>query len=283
MQRVISLGAGVQSTAMLLMALHGEFGDMPDCAVFADTGWEPKAVYEHLAALIEHVSPFCYFPLAACTLRGAEMVTPIHIVSAGNIRDDVLRSVEDGSRFVPMPVYAKYPSGAVAPLRRQCTNEYKISPIMRHERRMLGLMPHQLSDGVMLEQWIGVSLDEAHRMKPSQEKWKTHRFPLVEKRLTRQDCISWLRKHDYPVPPKSSCIGCPFHNDNFWYEMRRGDPASWQEAVMFDQAIRRLPRIEGENYLHRSGIALDQVKLGVRDHGQQEFSFDGECEGMCGV
>ena len=46
--RTISLGAGVQSTTMALMAARGEIGPMPDCAIFADTGWEPKQVYEHL-------------------------------------------------------------------------------------------------------------------------------------------------------------------------------------------------------------------------------------------
>jgi 3'-phosphoadenosine 5'-phosphosulfate sulfotransferase (PAPS reductase)/FAD synthetase len=51
--KVISLGAGVQSTALALMAANGEIGPMPDCAIFADTGWEPEAVYSHLARLRE--------------------------------------------------------------------------------------------------------------------------------------------------------------------------------------------------------------------------------------
>ena len=46
--RVISLGAGVQSTTMALLAAHGEIQPMPDAAIFADTGWEPAAVYRHL-------------------------------------------------------------------------------------------------------------------------------------------------------------------------------------------------------------------------------------------
>ena len=37
--RVISLGAGVQSSVMALMAAKGEIGPMPDCAIFADTQW----------------------------------------------------------------------------------------------------------------------------------------------------------------------------------------------------------------------------------------------------
>lgn len=65
--RVLSLGAGVQSTTLALMAAHGEIGPMPDCAIFADTGWEPAAVYEHLAWLRSpNVLPF-----------------PVHIISGG--------------------------------------------------------------------------------------------------------------------------------------------------------------------------------------------------------
>jgi len=45
--RVLSLGAGVQSSVMALMAAHGELPRI-NCAIFADTQWEPKAIYEHL-------------------------------------------------------------------------------------------------------------------------------------------------------------------------------------------------------------------------------------------
>ena len=46
--RILSLGAGVQSSTMALMADAGEFGIKPDAAVFADTGWEPEPVIKHL-------------------------------------------------------------------------------------------------------------------------------------------------------------------------------------------------------------------------------------------
>ena len=47
-QSVISLGAGVQSTVLLLMAEQGLILPRPIAAVFADTGWEPRQVYQHL-------------------------------------------------------------------------------------------------------------------------------------------------------------------------------------------------------------------------------------------
>ena len=45
---ILSLGAGVQSTTLYLMFLHGEITPQIDCAIFADTGEEPESVYEHL-------------------------------------------------------------------------------------------------------------------------------------------------------------------------------------------------------------------------------------------
>ena len=38
---VISLGGGVQSSVMALMASQGAFDAIPDCTIFADTHWEP--------------------------------------------------------------------------------------------------------------------------------------------------------------------------------------------------------------------------------------------------
>ena len=42
---VISLGGGVQSSVMALMASKGAFDSVPDCAIFADTHWEPPSLY----------------------------------------------------------------------------------------------------------------------------------------------------------------------------------------------------------------------------------------------
>src|SRR4249920_1353278 len=119
MLRVISLGAGVQSTTMALMAAHGEIGPMPDCAIFADTGWEPKAVYDHLHWLISpNVLPF-----------------PVHRVNAGDLRQDILNhSNTTGGRFAVVPWHMRMPNGDDAMGRRQCTKEYKLTPLRRKVR-----------------------------------------------------------------------------------------------------------------------------------------------------
>lgn len=48
--RTLSLGAGVQSTTIYLLACEGVIPPF-DAAIFADTGWEPRRVYEHLERL----------------------------------------------------------------------------------------------------------------------------------------------------------------------------------------------------------------------------------------
>jgi 3'-phosphoadenosine 5'-phosphosulfate sulfotransferase (PAPS reductase)/FAD synthetase len=69
-KRILSLGAGVQSTTVLLMSCKGVLPKL-DMAIFADTGWEPPAVYEHLAWLEREAA-----------LNGI----PVHRVSKSNIR-----------------------------------------------------------------------------------------------------------------------------------------------------------------------------------------------------
>lgn len=247
---VISLGAGVQSTAMALMAQEDRWGDMPDLAVFADTGWEPRAVYEHLAWL------------------RPRLAMPIEVVSAGNIRDDSL----SGGRCASMPLHVLNLDGEKGQLRRQCTKEYKLAPI-RRRLRALGY--------VSVEMWLGISWDESRRMKPSGLQWIENRWPLVEHRLTRADCLEWLRERGYPEPAKSACIGCPYLDNARWFDLRENRPAEWADAVEVDRALRRLPGIDGETFLHPQLVPLSEAVLDPADVGQ--MSFDAECEGMCGV
>lgn len=268
--RVLSLGAGVQSTALALMAAQGEIGPMPDCAIFADTGWEPQAVYDHLAWLRSpNVLPF-----------------PIHIVSAGDLRADLVRAGE-GERWASIPAFTRTVRGGrveIGMIRRQCTTNYKIVPIRRKVRSLAGLTRRRSPSLPIVEQWIGISFDEVVRMKPSREPWQINRWPLIERRMTRQDCLRWLARQGYPTPPKSSCIGCPYHSDAMWRQLRDEDPSAWADAVAIDHAIRTgLRGIRGEVFLHRSAVPLEEADLRTpADLGQRDL-FMNECEGLCGV
>ena len=131
--RAISLGAGVQSSTLLRMALAGEFDPAPDCAIFADTGWEPESVYQNLAAL-ESLAESAGFP--------------IHRVSAGDLRQDILDSVDSITytrSFMPLHVLNRGGDGRDVPgmLWRKCTSEYKLIPIRKKIRELLGYRPRQ--------------------------------------------------------------------------------------------------------------------------------------------
>ncbi len=264
---VISLGAGVQSSAMALMAAHGEITPMPDCAVFADTQAEPARVYEWLDWL-ESQLPF-----------------PIYRVSKGSLREAVI-SGGYGQRFAAPPFYTTSPRGRrEGLLRRQCTREYKVEPIERELRRLAGYKPRQRIPAGTVEQWIGISWDEMQRMKMARNAWCVNRWPLIEARMTRLHCLEWMLDHGYnDLPKKSSCTFCPYHDDATWREMRESDPASWADAVMVDEAIRTgFEKTTQQLFVHRSCTPLSEVDLTDPHADQVAFTFADECDGMCGL
>lgn len=266
--RILSLGAGVQSTTMALMAAHGELGPMPDCAMFADTGWEPQVVYEHLRWLSSpNVLPF-----------------PVRIVSAGNLRSDTIAkhtTMRSAGRFSAVPWWTS--SGGMG--RRQCTAHYKIEPLAKAQREMLGARPRQRLPRGAAEVWIGISTDEAARMKPARNRWQTNRWPLIEAGMSRWDCLRWLEKHGYPTPPKSACIGCPFRSNAEWRRLR-DSPQEWQDAIEVDRVIRdggSLRGIRDQQFMHRSRKPLESADIRSDEERGQQNLFLNECEGMCGV
>lgn len=255
---VLSLGAGVQSSTLALMAAQGEVTPMPDCAIFADTGWEPRAVYEWLDWL------------------KLELPFPVYSVSNGNIRDDHISSETRST----MPFYSK---GGQGKSMRKCTSDYKITPVEKKIRELLGLQKYQRwpSEHVV-NQWFGISLDEIQRMRVSQRQAVKFVYPLVDKRMARHDCLNWMKRNGYPQPPRSACIGCPYHSDHEWREIKANRPDEWRDAVAFDSSIRRVGGMSEETFLHRQCVPLDQVDLSTAEDRGQLTMLD-ECEGMCGV
>lgn len=265
--RAISLGAGVQSTTMALMAAHGEITPMPDCAIFADTQWEPKAVYDHLKWLMSGVLPF-----------------PVHVVTRGNIHDNIVRQKNTtGQRFATIPWFVDNMDGTQGIGRRQCTREYKTNVVAQKQRQLMGYdHGDRVRKNHRVEVWIGISTDEIFRAKPAHETWQDNRWPLIEARMSRWDCKQWLKRHGYAEPAKSSCIGCPYHSDEYWRDMKLNRPDEWAQAVAADHAIRKSVKYRGKQYMHRSLKPLDEVDLSsASDKGQIDM-FMNECEGVCG-
>lgn len=272
--KILALGAGVQSSFLLLGSIAGLLPRL-DAWVFADTRYEPKAVYKHLDWL-ESLS-------AKAGIVGIRC-------SVGDLRQDALdfrqdRVSRDGKRWASVPFFVTTKNGKRGQIRRQCTSSYKIEPMERVIReQFLGLKRGQRSKPIpLIEQWIGISSDEESRcshpglwrkVKTLGEdlfgekfvekeeakwhpiRWKYHAYPLCRARFNsdrtvdelnylprpfeRWDCIGWLSEN-YPGReiPRSACIACPYRSNEEWRRMKAKDPESWADAVQFDHDIRR--------------------------------------------
>lgn len=266
--RVLSLGAGLDSTTLLLMSEAGELPRL-DCAIFADTHAEPAHVYATLDYLAQATS------------------IPLYRVSAGNLRSDILAVAHAGARpknaahppfwvqNTPNTTYATAERGAQ--LWRTCTMDYKIVPIRQQIRALLGVKPTgRLPKYVHVEQWIGFTLDDLGRTFCSNVQWITNVFPLIlPKRLRRRDCAAWLTQHGHPIPQKSSCTFCPYHSNAAWRAMRDERPQEWAATVAFEQQLQagRLPGVRGQVYLHRSMVPLSHALIDTVEQEPPLFCF----------
>ena len=247
--KIISLGAGVQSTTLALLAHHKEI-EPPDYAVFADTGWEPKAVYKHLDWLESYLN----FPVCR--------------VSAGSLKNSLLN--HNGKGFDAVPFYTG--NGGMG--RRQCTNQYKLRPIQK-------LCKPYSSKGNPVILQLGISTDEWTRMKPSRVKYIKNTWPLIDLEMSRNDCLNWLKNKEYSIPSKSACLGCPYHNDGLWREIKNNFPDEFEETCKVDDAIRT--NFREQQFMHRSLKPLRDVDFRTMEEMGQLNFFTNECEGMCGL
>lgn len=325
MLRVISLGAGVQSSTMAMMADRGLFGDRPDFAIFADTGNEPKKVYTWLKWLVAQLS----FPV--------HILTPsVDLKTDAESMLEYRKGARSGTKYWrnllpyfshPIASKGQLKKGSSGMMSRKCTRNYKIRRIIKLLResvdpdkfrdwrriinprireakktcprregekkkewvgRYMSLVELPLH---LVESWIGISVDEATRMKPSRDAWIRHRWPLVDLGMSRADCLEWMQRAGLPTPPKSSCTFCPYHSDAQWLELKQEDPEAFQEAVEHERTVqelaRRCPSTKALPFLHKSLRPLDSINFEDRrlEDGQLSLLdwFDNECTGSCGL
>jgi len=272
MLRVLSLGAGVQSSTILKMSEHGELPPL-DYAVFADTGDETDAVYRWLRWLMR-----------TCK-------TPILVGTRGySIEGHVAPRIRWGKRLDTPPFFVATDTKP-GPINRDCTREWKINVIRAViKQEILGLKKGaKWPTEPTVEHWIGISVDEKQRMVASTEPWSRMWHPLIETKWTghgygwrqppisRFGCEQWMTDHTYPVPPESSCWHCPYHDNSRWRWLRDNEPHNFERAIGYDQMIRsgpngRIHGMEQQAYLHRSLQPLGEVDLEESDNDAPLFS-----------
>lgn len=251
-RKVLSFGGGVQTLTLSRLILAGEF-ERPDLVVFADTGREPAAVYEAVWREFDRLYQ-----------AGIEAVQ----VSRGDLGD----WQRNGSIHVPLYT-VNIETGEKGMLFRTCTNRFKMEAV-QSELRFRGWKESRI------ELWLGMTIDEIERVKPSRIGWIDHRHPLVEMDRTRAWCEDYLRKIGVQ-PTKSACYFCPYRSWESWEVMDRADLA---KAIEYDESIRHA-RGGHLSYVHRSFKPLREAvgaekPLSLLDNLGSPMD---ECEGACEI
>ncbi len=244
---IVTYGGGIQSTTIAALIVAGRL-PRPERLVMADTDRERAAVWRYLD---EVTNP----RLAAVGLTVERVSHDYSTVDLAAHNGDLL-----------MPVYTQ-----AGKLPTFCSREWKAFPVRRYLRG-LGYGP---DNPVRL--WFGMSLDETGRMRTSDVKWIKNHYPLIldpATRMSRGDCVSFLEREGWPLPPKSACWMCPHRDDATWAEMKRDDPADFAAAVELEREIRR--GAWGDIWLHGSRVPLDEVTFNTAEPESPLFDLCGD-------
>ncbi|MFG1205600.1 hypothetical protein [Xanthobacter flavus] len=273
--RVLSNGGGIQSSTLIMMMCVGEL-PWVDHIINADVGDESEATMRHLDWLDGQVRLYSNGQVQTHRVsRGGRLSDRIRNRAAG-------RGVINNDRFVSAPFYTlRGKDGRGGQGKRQCTREFKIEPLEKKQRELLGYAPRQRIPAGSCEVWIGISTDEVVRAGAAFTSWTVNRYPLLEMRMSRQDCVAWLTAHGFPVPPKSACIFCPYKSNAEWRWLRDNDPQAWADAVEIDRLIRNTPGMREQEFLHRDRLPLDEVDLRTDEEAGQGMLM--VCEAGCGL
>ena len=245
-KKFLSFGAGTQSTALLGLVLAGEI-ERPDYVVFADTGSEMPHTYR----IVEEMK-------RRCEEANLPFVTVAH--------DQPLHE-------------AYYDKGGLPVIGiRSCTSKWKIEPINRFMRSIVGMGRGK----VLAEVWIGITTEERKRATPSTNQWTTRRYPLLELEMSRDDCIYYTRKRMKMKVEKSGCFLCPYQHAQQWNRLKATEPELFAKALMIEQKARSQGFKGGLWGSSRSIVAFDHNAT-LEDYGfsitieHEKCAVEGSC------
>lgn len=255
--KIISLGLGIQSTAMYIMSSMGLI-ERADYAIFADPGAELPDTYKLWDSLNDW----------AKENKGIQLIK-----RRKSLYLDILKGQNSTKhRWASIPAFTES-SGMV---RRQCTQEYKINTVIKEVRKLHGLKKFQRMKPTIM--FLGISLDEIQRMKTSRLYNIEYQYPLIDSRITRSDCVKILEEQSFFNVKKSSCVFCPYHSNKQWREIKNNYPEEWEKVVKVDEAIRDKSQkgMRDKLYLHRSLKPINEAYL-QEDQGELFMCEEGHC------
>lgn len=223
--RTFSYGGGVQSTAALVLAAQGKVDFKT--FVFANVGDDS-----------EHPATLRYVREVAVPYAAAHGITVEEVRYSGRTLYERLTTLgPKGGQFIGIPLRL---SRTGKPGRRSCTHDYKVLTIEKRLRELGATADERAVVG------LGISLDEMQRARnDGGTTYQETVYPLIEMRLTRQDCVRIIERAGIEVPPKSSCWFCPYHSKASWQEMRNNEPDLFWKSVDLEQGINERLAVKG--------------------------------------
>jgi hypothetical protein len=173
-----------------------------DEAVFADTGAELPETYRNISLAKRYLGR-----------RGI----PLRVVKSKN---GTLLETCKKRRVIPSQLW------------RWSTRDYKITPIHAYYRSLES----------PIHEYLGIAYDEVERIKPSSAPNVTSSFPLVDEKMTREDCVGLISRAGFPIPTKSGCYFCPFNTRERWYDIYRNHRPLFRKAMRLEEGSKHFPR-----------------------------------------
>ena len=230
--RIISLGGGIQSTVLCLMAFAGLI--KCDAIVFADTGSE---------------MPHTYATIQQLSAMAADAGIPFFIVS------------NHGKKL-----HEEYMKNETLPMVgiSSCTINFKISPI----RRWLRANQDESGEKPWSTVLLGITTDEANRVRKSDLLWVENEFPLVDMGMSRQDCIKYLEDFPELSVKKSGCFMCMYQPAKSWVNLKVNEPKLFDVAMMMEKIAR-----EGKHELKAGLFGRQSIERFNFSHTLDDFGF----------
>ena len=241
--QIWSSGGGTQSTAIAALICQGELS--PDLSIIIDTEREMSPTWDYLDRWVMPA-----LQAAGATLHRVEKSRYATVDLMRN--DDIL-----------IPAFTTE-SGEIGKLPTYCSNEWK-QRVMRRWATEQGVEQADV--------WLGMTIDEMRRVAQPTGKWQ-NKYPLIDRRMTRGDCIAMVKRMGWPEPPRSSCWMCPNKSGHEWQWQKENSPKDFERAVQFEKEIQRR---DEDLWLTDTGKPLSEADLSVAND-----LFTGRCDsGMC--
>ena len=221
----------------------------PDLSVIIDTERELSTTFEYLYKWV----------IPALERAGVKM----HVIKKSEYATvDLIRNND-----ILIPAFTTQ-GQQIGKLPTFCSNEWK-QRVMRRFANEQGVEKGDV--------WLGFTIDEMKRVTQPTGKWQ-NKYPLIERRMTRGDCIALVERMGWPTPPRSSCWMCPNKTSHEWEWQKVHAPNDFKKAVDFEKEIQKF---DSDLWLTQTAKPLSEYDSTT----QQTDMFDtARCtSGMCFV